>query len=379
MQDPSTAFQQMKPHFTEQEQLKCPRCDSTTKFCYYNNYNLSQPRHFCKNCRRYWTKGGALRNIPVGGGSRKNAKRSSNPKRANPDPNTNSDPARLNRRVPEPSSSLTPPTTAATSTSQFVANGISDLGDPTRLYGLEADQDRKILDMSGSFSSLLASNGQFGNIFEGLNPNGSGLKMVHMGKFGEDLNSGLNAGSGQNSGGPRCRTGLELPSRDNVISEQGPRRSESRQAPQWDRGKQGADGDKGVAKIGWGRMSGLNGTEVDKGFFNPTSDKKGIGVGVGRRSEQGPRRSESRQAPQWDRGRQGADGDKGVAKIGWGRMSGLNGTEVDKGFLNPTSDKKGVDPRDKCGLSCSSWYVSGEQHDESWQKAFWRMSVCGSE
>ncbi|KAJ9190305.1 hypothetical protein P3X46_001521 [Hevea brasiliensis] len=201
MQDPSTAFQQMKPHFTEQEQLKCPRCDSTnTKFCYYNNYNLSQPRHFCKNCRRYWTKGGALRNIPVGGGSRKNAKRSSNPKRANPDPNTNSDPARLNRRVPEPSSSLTPQTTAATSTSQFVANGISDLGDPTRLYGLEADQDRKILDMSGSFSSLLASNGQFGNIFEGLNPNGSGLKMVHMGKFGEDLNSGLNAGSGQNSG-----------------------------------------------------------------------------------------------------------------------------------------------------------------------------------
>ncbi|KAE8673527.1 Dof zinc finger protein DOF1.7 [Hibiscus syriacus] len=37
--------------------LKCPRCDSlNTKFCYYNNYNLSQPRHFCKGCRRYWTK-----------------------------------------------------------------------------------------------------------------------------------------------------------------------------------------------------------------------------------------------------------------------------------------------------------------------------------
>ncbi|XP_054805287.1 dof zinc finger protein DOF5.4-like [Prosopis cineraria] len=52
--------------------LKCPRCDSlNTKFCYYNNYNLSQPRHFCKNCRRYWTKGGVLRNVPVGGGSRK--------------------------------------------------------------------------------------------------------------------------------------------------------------------------------------------------------------------------------------------------------------------------------------------------------------------
>ncbi|KAJ0250373.1 Dof zinc finger protein [Hirschfeldia incana] len=70
--------QQQTELLPEQEQLKCPRCDSpNTKFCYYNNYNLSQPRHYCKNCRRYWTKGGSLRNIPVGGGSRKNAKRSS--------------------------------------------------------------------------------------------------------------------------------------------------------------------------------------------------------------------------------------------------------------------------------------------------------------
>ncbi|KAL5556602.1 hypothetical protein UlMin_038838 [Ulmus minor] len=54
---------------------KCPRCDSpNTKFCYYNNYSLTQPRHFCKTCRRYWTKGGALRNVPVGGGCRKNKK-----------------------------------------------------------------------------------------------------------------------------------------------------------------------------------------------------------------------------------------------------------------------------------------------------------------
>ncbi|KAG8078577.1 hypothetical protein GUJ93_ZPchr0007g6202 [Zizania palustris] len=51
----------------------CPRCDSpNTKFCYYNNYSLSQPRYFCKGCRRYWTKGGSLRNVPVGGGCRKN-------------------------------------------------------------------------------------------------------------------------------------------------------------------------------------------------------------------------------------------------------------------------------------------------------------------
>ncbi|XP_073128176.1 dof zinc finger protein DOF3.5-like [Henckelia pumila] len=50
----------------------CPRCaSSNTKFCYYNNYSLSQPRYFCKACRRYWTKGGSLRNVPIGGGCRK--------------------------------------------------------------------------------------------------------------------------------------------------------------------------------------------------------------------------------------------------------------------------------------------------------------------
>ncbi|KAG5404431.1 hypothetical protein IGI04_010550 [Brassica rapa subsp. trilocularis] len=53
--------------------LKCPRCESTnTKFCYFNNYSLTQPRHFCKSCRRYWTRGGSLRNVPVGGGYRRN-------------------------------------------------------------------------------------------------------------------------------------------------------------------------------------------------------------------------------------------------------------------------------------------------------------------
>ncbi|CAK9134735.1 unnamed protein product [Ilex paraguariensis] len=65
----------------------CPRCaSSNTKFCYYNNYSLSQPslsqpRYFCKGCRRYWTKGGSLRNVPVGGGCRKNrrAKSSKSP------------------------------------------------------------------------------------------------------------------------------------------------------------------------------------------------------------------------------------------------------------------------------------------------------------
>lgn len=58
--------------------LPCPRCNSLdTKFCYYNNYNVNQPRHFCKKCQRYWTAGGTMRNVPVGAGRRKNKNSSS--------------------------------------------------------------------------------------------------------------------------------------------------------------------------------------------------------------------------------------------------------------------------------------------------------------
>ncbi|KAI5427635.1 cyclic dof factor 2 [Lathyrus oleraceus] len=53
--------------------VQCPRCKSwDTKFCYFNNYNVNQPRHFCKNCQRYWTAGGTMRNVPIGAGRRKN-------------------------------------------------------------------------------------------------------------------------------------------------------------------------------------------------------------------------------------------------------------------------------------------------------------------
>ncbi|PIA40577.1 hypothetical protein AQUCO_02500350v1 [Aquilegia coerulea] len=69
----SKSMEDKGPRPQHEQAPKCPRCDSThTKFCYYNNYSLSQPRYFCKTCRRYWTKGGSLRNIPVGGGCRKN-------------------------------------------------------------------------------------------------------------------------------------------------------------------------------------------------------------------------------------------------------------------------------------------------------------------
>lgn len=51
----------------------CPRCHShNTKLCYINS--LSQPCYTCKHCRRCWTHGWALRNIPIGGRGR-NTKR----------------------------------------------------------------------------------------------------------------------------------------------------------------------------------------------------------------------------------------------------------------------------------------------------------------
>ena len=53
----------------------CPRRTSKdTKFCYYNNHNIKQPRFYCKGCQRYWTEGGVLRNVPVGAGRRRSGK-----------------------------------------------------------------------------------------------------------------------------------------------------------------------------------------------------------------------------------------------------------------------------------------------------------------
>lgn len=161
MQDPST-YSQINLQFPEQEHLKCPRCDSSnTKFCYYNNYNLSQPRHLCKNCKRYWTKGGTLRNIPVGGGSRKSTKRSSNSKKQ-----TNSK-ATLEKQE------------TISATASVINN---------------KDQDGSLLEIGGTFSSLLeANNGQFGNMIEGLNSNGS--PSLQLGEFSQNQN---NSGLGSN-------------------------------------------------------------------------------------------------------------------------------------------------------------------------------------
>nr|QYF06669.1 Dof [Betula platyphylla] len=90
----------MRARPQKDQALNCPRCNSTnTKFCYYNNYSLSQPRYFCKTCRRYWTEGGSLRNVPVGGGSRKN-KRSS-PAKKLPDDHLTPHSASQNPKIPQ--------------------------------------------------------------------------------------------------------------------------------------------------------------------------------------------------------------------------------------------------------------------------------------
>ncbi|KAL5201032.1 hypothetical protein ABZP36_035386 [Zizania latifolia] len=111
----------------------CPRCESRdTKFCYYNNYNTSQPRHFCKSCRRYWTKGGSLRNVPVGGGSRKSsataAATAASTFSSLPDKGTkrskNSSKRRRVSSPPEPA----PPTTDTSTAAAAAAADVSPMG-----------------------------------------------------------------------------------------------------------------------------------------------------------------------------------------------------------------------------------------------------------
>lgn len=137
----------MTPQFPEQEKLNCPRCNSNnTKFCYYNNYNLSQPRHYCKNCRRYWTKGGSLRNIPIGGGSRKPTKR--------------------------------PGSSSKRSSSSNTANQTVPKSQPFAGYQ-SVDRDRPM---------LFTASDQFRSLIEGLNSNG----------FRKDPNLDSNLGSDQN-------------------------------------------------------------------------------------------------------------------------------------------------------------------------------------
>ncbi|KAL0429888.1 UNVERIFIED_CONTAM: Dof zinc finger protein DOF3.1 [Sesamum radiatum] len=178
--------QAQQPQFPEHEHLKCPRCDSTdTKFCYYNNYNLSQPRHFCKTCRRYWTKGGTLRNIPVGGGSRKNAKRGSSSSSAA-------------AKRPAAAASVSAPNNSKNDSG-------NNAGEMTETLPPKGDdfggQLGNFVEVSGSFSSLLLASGggHLSHLLDGLSPSGSGLE--HFGYSGSGRNVGPQVGLDLESGG----------------------------------------------------------------------------------------------------------------------------------------------------------------------------------
>lgn len=104
--------------------LPCPRCNSLeTKFCYFNNYNVNQPRHFCKNCQRYWTAGGTIRNVPVGAGRRRNKHSSSQSHQVT----TNTDTAAMTQGDTHGTSSDPHPSCARVPASAILVNGMGDV------------------------------------------------------------------------------------------------------------------------------------------------------------------------------------------------------------------------------------------------------------
>ncbi|KAM3304809.1 dof zinc finger protein DOF3.4 [Capsicum chacoense] len=159
---------------SEPENLPCPRCDSTnTKFCYYNNYNLSQPRHFCKSCRRYWTRGGTLRNVPVGGGTRKN------------------------------SSHKRPRTTTGTAVQEHTNPGLGSGSGSVSLMGCEVNLNESVQEGGGngtaSFTSLLTA-GPVGGGFGPLGGFGLGLSGFGLGNLDWPMEQVVVGGVGGNGG-----------------------------------------------------------------------------------------------------------------------------------------------------------------------------------
>ncbi|KAL8056098.1 hypothetical protein ABFX02_04G097800 [Erythranthe guttata] len=182
--------EQANLQFPEQEYPKCPRCDSAdTKFCYYNNYNLSQPRYLCKSCKRYWTKGGALRNIPVGGGgggSRKTAAK-----------RTSSSAAASASAAKRPASAA-----ASVSASDDTGNSSNNGGGGMGEHLIFGGQFGNFMDACGSFK------GQFCNLLDGLDDSsgdpGSGpnLDPQHGLESGGDADGFLNIHGGGGGGWP---------------------------------------------------------------------------------------------------------------------------------------------------------------------------------
>jgi hypothetical protein len=189
----------------------CPRCDSTdTKFCYFNNYNLAQPRHFCRGCRRYWTRGGALRNVPVGGGTRKGtpsgvsrrknrASHSHAATSAAPAaPVVNPLPVSSSLPLPLLPLSVTAPPPAPPQQLPYELSFMSTLA--------AMDPDRRLLDLGGNFSSL---GGNFSTLMAPPAP------MLHHGHFA----TGFLFGGGGAGAGPAHAHAPGLPQQPPVVSQ----------------------------------------------------------------------------------------------------------------------------------------------------------------
>lgn len=150
--------------------LKCPRCDSTnTKFCYFNNYNLSQPRHFCKTCRRYWTRGGALRSVPVGGGCRRNkrSKSSSNNNNNNSSKSTGGSNVNTNKTIASGTSTSASPSSCSTE----IMNG---------RHHFPHEQPTQLTPLMAAFQNLNHHYGGFQpNLVSTHHGNGSALSSHH--------------------------------------------------------------------------------------------------------------------------------------------------------------------------------------------------------
>ncbi|XP_078181202.1 dof zinc finger protein PBF-like [Carex rostrata] len=224
--------QSKKPRPHPDQALKCPRCDSTnTKFCYYNNYSLSQPRYFCKGCRRYWTQGGSLRNVPVGGGCRKNKRASPSPRNSSPTP----------KKVQENAQSITSNTNHNSNPNPNpLLSPLLPPGQVSQHSGLAYDPS----DLSLAFACNLAKPSVIPALHEGYaTPNGF-LDILRGGGFVENNGNASNSGgthavgggfqgfyygygtsgsnaNGVNQVGPRSGGEMSLPAFDGTTSASG--------------------------------------------------------------------------------------------------------------------------------------------------------------
>ncbi|XP_062116850.1 dof zinc finger protein DOF5.4 [Humulus lupulus] len=183
----------LRPHHnhnqTQQQALKCPRCDSlNTKFCYYNNYNLSQPRHFCKNCRRYWTKGGVLRNVPVGGGCRKTKRSKQKSSSASvttaPEPRPPSQDRKSNSHSSSESSSLTATNTnaateAVSAPSASFGSNLLNVNQESKFFVSQSTNPSfeapALIEQSGSDWGIFSDIGSFTNLITSSSNGGGAM------------------------------------------------------------------------------------------------------------------------------------------------------------------------------------------------------------